>query len=130
MRSKFEKRFAKNLEDRGIEYEYEGTSLGYLKPITRGYCKACGAKKAVQRCIYTPDFYLPVQNFYIETKGRFTGADRKKHLAVREENPDLDIRFVFMSNNKLSKYTETRYGDWCEQHGFQWSIKVLPEEWT
>ena len=35
----------------------------------------------------------------IETKGRFTAADRRKHLLVRKQHPHLDIRFVFENSN-------------------------------
>ena len=31
-------------------------------------------------------------------------------LAVKEQNPELDIRFVFQRNNTLSKNSKTTYG--------------------
>ena len=38
------------------------------------------------------------------TKGFFDLADRQKHLLVRQQNPDIDIRFLFVNaNNKLKK---------------------------
>ena len=43
---------------------------------------------------YTPDFVLP-NGIIIETKGMFTAADRRKHLAIKRQHPNLDIRFVF-----------------------------------
>ena len=43
---------------------------------------------------YTPDFELP-NGIIIETKGRFVLDDRKKHLLIKKQHPDLDIRFVF-----------------------------------
>ena len=52
---------------------------------------------------YTPDFILN-NGIIIETKGRFLSADRKKHIAIKKQHPDLDIRFVFTnSRNKLQK---------------------------
>lgn len=40
----------------------------------------------------------------IEIKGYFTATDRKKHLLVKEQNPELDIRFVFgNSKNRIHK---------------------------
>jgi hypothetical protein len=66
---------------------------------------------------YTPDFILP-NGIIIEVKGRFTSDDRRKHLAVKKQHPNLDIRFVFESSNrKLSKGAKTTYGQWCEKHG-------------
>ena len=132
-RSKFEKSFADKLTKAGLEYVYEGTSLDYLKPINKGWCKACESKKVFQRSVYIPDFFFPEYNFYIECKGKWTGDDRKKHLAVRETNPDVDIRFVFMSDNKLHKNSSTRYSDWCIQHGFSFTIggrsAEIPKGW-
>ncbi len=50
---------------------------------------------------YTPDFKLPKEGgfFYIETKGIWSVQDRQKHLLIKEQYPDIDIRFVF-SNQK------------------------------
>ena len=45
---------------------------------------------------YTPDFVL-CNGIIIETKGMFTAADRRKHLAVKKQHPSLDIRFVFQA---------------------------------
>lgn len=78
---------------------------------------------------YTPDFLTP-NGIIIETKGRFTPDDRKKHLLIKEQYPDLDIRFVFSnSNNKIRKGSKTSYADWCDKNGFQHANKLIPEEW-
>ena len=78
---------------------------------------------------YTPDFLLP-NGIIIETKGRFTPADRMKHLAIQKQHKDLDIRFVFSnSNSKLRKGAKTTYADWCEKHGFLYADKDVPQEW-
>jgi hypothetical protein len=58
---------------------------------------------------YCPDFRLP-NGIYIETKGRFETADRKKHLLIKEQHPELDIRFVFTrSKSTISKTSKTTY---------------------
>jgi len=49
---------------------------------------------------YKPDFVIN-NKIYIEAKGRFQSADRQKHLLIKKDLPELDIRFVF-SNPKLS----------------------------
>lgn len=78
---------------------------------------------------YTPDFLLP-NGIIIETKGRFTPADRMKHIAIKKQHPNLDIRFVFSNSNaKLRKGAKTTYGDWCEKHGFLYADKDVPQEW-
>lgn len=78
---------------------------------------------------YTPDFELP-NGIIIESKGRFVAADRKKHLLVKKQHPDLDIRFVFSNSNaKISKGSKTTLGMWCDKHGYMYADKLIPEEW-
>ena len=48
----------------------------------------------------------------------------KKHLLVREQNPDIDIRFLFVNaNNKLNKSSKTTYGAWCDKNKILWAEK-------
>lgn len=78
---------------------------------------------------YTPDFILE-NGIIIETKGRFTSADRMKHRAIQKQHPHLDIRFVFSNwNAKLSKGSNTMYRQWCERYGFKCANKEIPQEW-
>ena len=78
---------------------------------------------------YTPDFWLP-NGIVVETKGIFTVQDRQKHLLVKEQYADLDLRFVFSnSKNKLRKGSKTTYGDWCNKYGFIFADQLIPEEW-
>jgi hypothetical protein len=78
---------------------------------------------------YTPDFELD-NGIIIETKGIFSPADRRKHLEIQRQHPTLDIRFVFSNANaKLYKGAKSRYCDWCEQKGFLWANRVIPESW-
>jgi len=147
MRSKFEERLAASLTKRGIPYEYETLQLEYYTKVRKGKCSKCGAQRGViQGHIYTPDFILSKgqtsstrsessssgnvhQQLIIEAKGRFTSSDRTKMKAVKEEHPELDIRFVFMGNNKIHKNSDMRYGDWCDKYNFPWTIKEIPSEW-
>jgi predicted nuclease of restriction endonuclease-like RecB superfamily len=113
-RSKFEVSVAKSLADRGIKFEYESEKIVFVpKPRT-----------------YTPDFYLPHNDIYIEAKGHLDKGDRVKMVLVKEQNPHLDIRFVFLNaRNKIYKGSKTTYGDWATRHGFEWAEKSIPEEW-
>jgi len=78
---------------------------------------------------YTPDFELD-NGIIIETKGMFDNEDRRKHIAIKEQHPELDIRFVFSNANaKLYKGAKSRYCDWCDKHGFKWAHRVIPKEW-
>lgn len=91
---------------------------------------------------YTPDFILP-NGIIVETKGRFTTEDRQKHKNIKQEHPDLDIRFIFGtattvrgkvvtrpgSKARLSKVSQTTYAAWCDQYGFQYADVIVPDEW-
>jgi hypothetical protein len=51
---------------------------------------------------------------------------------VFEQNPDLDIRFLFMRDNKISKNSKTRYSDWCKKRGIKYAVSEhghIPDEW-
>lgn len=138
-RSGLEYAFAKDLELKKIEFRYEPETIQYRKRVAKGVCDACGGDKTHQRRTYLPDFVVVLKGHsgrggdtvYIETKGRLTPADRAKMVAVKQDNPELDIRFIFGANNKLNnKNKNERYSDWAEKHGFRYSIgPVYPSEW-
>lgn len=78
---------------------------------------------------YTPDFLLP-NGIIVETKGRFTAEDRKKHLEIQKQHPTLDIRFVFTNSKaKIRKGSKTSYADWCTKNNFLYADKDVPQEW-
>ena len=78
---------------------------------------------------YTPDFVLH-NGIIIETKGMFTASDRRKHLAIKKQHPELDIRFVFEnSRRKLRKGAKSSYGEWCIKHNFRYYDRIIPEDW-
>jgi hypothetical protein len=113
-RSNFELSLARSLADKGVDYEYESMKVTYLpKPRT-----------------YTPDFYIPSSDVYVEAKGHLDKGDRMKMLLVKEQHPDLDVRFVFLrANNKIYKGSKTTYAQWATKHGFEWAEGSIPEEW-
>ena len=78
---------------------------------------------------YTPDFILD-NGIIIETKGIFDTEDRRKHLAIREQHPELDIRFVFSNSKaKLYKGAKSRYCEWCDKPEFKWEHRFIPAAW-
>jgi hypothetical protein len=115
-RSGLEEKVADFLRDQGVSFTYEDRVIKYEKP----------AKVAR----YTPDFNLR-NGIIIETKGRFLTADRQKHLLVKNQHPDLDIRFLFSnSKTRISKQSKTTYADWCQKHGFIYADgPEVPAEW-
>lgn len=114
-RSGLEEKIADQLTNLNVSFTFEETVLYYTKPERKHR--------------YTPDFVLS-NGIIIETKGRFLTADRQKHLLVKEQNPTMDIRFVFSNSNaRISKASATTYADWCRKHGFQFADKLIPVEW-
>jgi hypothetical protein len=114
-RSGLEMDINESLKVQGIDGEYEQHIITYTKPATNHK--------------YHPDFRLP-NGIYVETKGRFLTDDRKKHLLIKEQHPELDIRFLFQnSKTKISKASKTTYADWCDKHGFKYADKIIPEDW-
>lgn len=114
-RSGFEEQVAEMLDKNGIKYEFESMKIKYEQPS--------------RIRTYTPDFILP-NNIIIETKGRFLTADRQKHLLIKEQYPDLDIRFIFWNPNQtISKQSNTTYAMWCDRHGFKWASRTIPKDW-
>ena len=78
---------------------------------------------------YTPDFVLG-NGVIVEAKGRFDAADRARHLLIRAQHPDLDIRFVFQrASLPICKGSRTTCVDWCRRHGFQYADGAVPPSW-
>jgi hypothetical protein len=104
------------------EYElrYETETLNYVVPE--------------RKAKYTPDFVFTKRNggtMYIETKGRWTTADRTKMKHVLQSNPGIDItNGVSKSNQKLSKTSPTTYETFARKLGIMHVAKKdIPAEW-
>ena len=112
-RSNLEKNIADLLTGLGVSYEHESEKLSYTIEHN-----------------YTPDFVLP-NYIYLEAKGYWDPEDRRKILAVKKCNPDIDIRMVFQSPyNTISKKSKTTYAKWCDRHDIPWSsYQEIPIEW-
>ena len=112
-RSKLEENIATLLDGLGVSFEYESEKLGYTIEHS-----------------YTPDFVLPNYT-YLEAKGYWSPADRRKILSVKKDNPDIDLRMVFQSPfNKISKKSKTTYAQWCDKHDIPWtSYHNIPIDW-
>lgn len=114
-RSGLEEQLAEQLRQAGVVAEYESTTIRYEQPASQHR--------------YTPDFVLP-NGIIVESKGRFLAADRKKHLLIKQQHPNLDIRFVFSrSAAPITKGSKTTCADWCRKHGFQFADKAIPPSW-
>lgn len=114
-RSKFEKAVYETCRKakQKLEYEPEDAFISYTTTAR-----------------YVPDFRLP-NGVLVECKGYFDPRARRKMLAVRKQNPSLDIRFVFQrANNRLTKSKNSMtYAAWCDRHDFVWAEGTIPDEW-
>lgn len=114
-RSGLEEKVSDSLRAFGIEPHYEEKYLEYIVPASKHK--------------YTPDFVLP-NGILIETKGVWDSEDRKKHILIKAQHPELDIRFVFSrSKTPIYKGSKTTYASFCEKNGIKYSDKTIPLEW-
>ena len=131
-RSGFEQHFMVNMDARGWGLAYEPIRLPFVEPAKQRH--------------YVPDFVfdpktkrqVPKINdvselngkIILELKGVLDSATRSKMKRVRAAYPDLDIRFVFMADNWVTKAKKQRYSQWAEANGFKWWVGTCPpEEW-
>jgi Phage endonuclease I len=129
-RSGLEQKVAEQLKAAGIEAEYETYTIPYSVP----------AREAK----YKPDF--TANGIILEAKGHFGGKgfrgrnfnmtansakERQKFALLKEQHPELDIRFVFeRASAPIYKGSPTTHGKWATDHGFPWSDKGrVPPEW-
>lgn len=115
-RSGLEDRFIQELEEYGLDPNYEAKKFEYIIPESKHN--------------YTPDFPLS-PHIVIETKGRWVVEDRQKMLLIKEQYPEIDFRIVFYNaNQKIKKGSKTTYAMWCDKHGIKWANKTIPSEWV
>lgn len=115
-RSGLEDRFRQELEEYGLDPNYEAKKFEYIIPESKHN--------------YTPDFPLS-PHIVIETKGRWVVEDRQKMLLIKEQYPEIDFRIVFYNaNQKIKKGSKTTYAMWCDKHGIKWANKTIPPEWV
>lgn len=115
LKSGFERKIYGQLRRAGVLFQYESTSFPYI--LARRYI---------------PDFTITTRSgkiIYVEVKGYLRPEDRSKLIAVRVANPLLDLRIVFLRNNKLNKNARMTYGEWANKHGFKWALVKVPKSW-
>lgn len=115
LRSGFEATLTEQLQRQKVDYEYEAVRIPFTPPAKVRH--------------YTPDIILP-NGIIVEIKGRFISADRQKHKYIKEQYPDLEIRFVFQrSTQKINKTSKTTYGMWCKSQSIKYAEGVIPKAW-
>jgi hypothetical protein len=102
-KSAFERSLAAQLATHKVTYTYEETAVPYVLNGT-----------------YWPDFKIVSSGVLIEAKGLLDRESKRKMAAVKEQHPELDIRFVFMDANKRIPGTKQTHGQWATKNGFTW----------
>lgn len=111
-RSGFERTVDTQLKVSGVKYSYEEFKIPY---ILEGE--------------YTPDFHISETNIFVETKGVLSVEDRRKMRAVKEQHPEIDVRFCFMKEGTKIEHGKITNERWAERNGFDYSIGEIPTEW-
>lgn len=111
-KSGFERTLAAQLSMSGVGWAYEDREVPYILEGT-----------------YHPDFRLVDSGVLIEAKGLLDRESKRKMVAVKQQHPELDIRFVFMSANKKIPGTKQTHAQWAEKNGFKWAEGSIPDEW-
>ena len=113
-RSKLELKFEEILLENKAEYDYEVTVIPYTVPESQHK--------------YTVDWTL-LNGPFIETKGYLSDhQERNKYVLLKQQYPDLDLRFVFDNPNKLCGGTKMTHAKWAEKYGFKYcSIKDVDQ---
>jgi hypothetical protein len=115
-RSGLELRISDDLKSKGVPFEYEKLKISYVVPE--------------RNATYTPDFVLLANGIIVESKGIFDAEDRKKHILIKQQHPELDIRLVFSrANAPIYKGSPTTHGKWADHHGFKYAEKLIPAAW-
>lgn len=135
MKRKTRRRTKPRLKRGTLKGGLEPVCLERLKRISKGGGSVAYEVDVLPYTIrknYVADFTCRTRSghtFYLEVKGWFRPEDMVKMRAVKETNPDLDIRMFFASNNKVRKDSKMRYSDWCERYGFPYAIGTIPAKW-
>ena len=110
-RSKFEHKIAEQITNGGLSVEYETDKIAYVVP---------------SRIAILPTLSYPKPGgFYAEVKGRWLVEDRHKHLLIKEQHPDLDIRFMFQTQRQNSTKVRLPAADYCTSMGLCTPISVF-----
>lgn len=130
-RSGLEDKIEDQLKRLKVSYRYEDKvdNVGYMVPASFH--------------VYHPDFVITTDSgkqIIIEAKGIWDKEDRDKHMLLRQQHPELDIRFVFSySKTKIRKGSKVTYRDVCDGKlrtkpfkgtTWQYADKLIPLEWT
>ncbi len=119
-----------------FDYENEACVFNYKKKVYQGKCDTCEGHEVYSHHIYTADFKVVTKSgkeIWIEIKGggvSWTGETRSKHVAIKKQYPDREVRFVFSNMNaSIGKNAKTTNKQWCKTKGFICANQKIPLAW-
>ena len=77
---------------------------------------------------YTPDFFLPEHDFFIEVKGFWRDRDVHKLYMVLDEHPGCDIRYIDSTNIKVLTLDLPRFIDRFKRHDI--NMHAFKDVWS
>ena len=107
LRNKFEEKTWKWLKRRKVSFKYEAQKIPY-----------------VIASHYIPDFIIETRlgKVYVECKGYLRPEDKRKLVAIKRQNPAMDLRIVFYARCPSNIR-------WAERNGFRYAIETIPMAW-
>ena len=104
VRSNLEKKFVEILNNLEAEFMYEAVKIPYVIPESNHN--------------YIVDF-VSKNGVFWELKGYLSDhKERYKYVLLKQQHPDLDLRFVFDNPNKLCGGTKMTHAKWAEKYNF------------
>lgn len=120
VRSNLEIKLATILTNLNVPWTYETKVISYIIP------------ESVHT--YTVDFSIGIKDLHIEGKGYLSDhTERNKYILIKQQYPNIDLRFVFENPNKLCGGMKQTHAEWATKHGFKYcSIKDYEtiEKWV
>ena len=109
-KSKLEDRFETLLRSLNVPFNYEVTKISYTVPESKH--------------TYTVDWTVN-DKMLLETKGYLSDhTERNKYILIKQQYPNIDLRFIFENPNKLCGGMKQTHAEWATKHGFKYcSIK-------
>ena len=114
VRSKLEILIGETLTEFDVNWVYEKTKIKYTVPESQH--------------VYTVDFTLE-NGILLEGKGILADhAERTKYVLLKEQNPELDLRFIFDDPQKRCGGMKMTHAEWAIKYNFKFCGKKDTEQ--
>lgn len=105
VRSKLEIKLGEMLTDVNVPWQYEVSKINYSIPESKH--------------VYTADFTLP-NGILLEGKGILADyQERTKYVLLKQQHPDMDLRFVFDDPQKKCGGMKMTHSEWAIKNSFK-----------